>query len=81
MCQESQSGLMCSTWCIMVAWVAYAANASSFTTVVPKVQVTGSSSAHTICELSLFDVLFSPMLGGFSLGSPVSSLRKNQHVS
>jgi hypothetical protein len=61
--------------------VAYAANASSFTTVVPKVRVTGSSSADTIWELSLFDVLFSPMLRGFSPGSPVSSLCQNQHVS
>jgi hypothetical protein len=43
--------------------------------VVPKVRVTGSSSADTTCELSLFDVLFSPMIRGFS---PVSSLRKNQ---
>jgi hypothetical protein len=64
-----------------VAWVAYAANASSFTTVVPKVRVTGLSSVDTICELSLFDVLFSPMLRGFSPGSPVSSLCKNQCVS
>jgi hypothetical protein len=48
-----------------------AANVSSFTTVVPKVWVTGSSSVVTICELSLFDVLFSPMLRGFSPGSPV----------
>jgi hypothetical protein len=31
-----------------VAWVAYAANASSFTTVVPKVWVTGSSSADNM---------------------------------
>jgi hypothetical protein len=36
---------------------------------------------YTICELSLFDVVFSPMLQGFSPGSLVSSLRKNQHVS
>jgi hypothetical protein len=56
--------------------VAYAAKASSFTTVVSKIRVTGSSSANTICELSLFDVLFSPMLQGFSPGSPVSSLRQ-----
>jgi hypothetical protein len=66
----------------VVAWVAYAAIALSFTTVVPTVRVTGSSSTDTnICELSLFDVLFSPMLQGFSSGSPVSSLRKNQHAS
>jgi hypothetical protein len=50
-------------------------------TVVPKVRVTCSSSSDTICELSLFDVLFSPLLRGFSPGSPVSSLRKNQHVN
>jgi hypothetical protein len=56
--------------------VAYAANASSFTIVVPKVRITGSSSAYTICELSLFDVLFSSMLQGLSPRSPVSSLRK-----
>jgi hypothetical protein len=37
------------------------------------VRVTGSSSADTICELSLFDVLF-------SYATRVSSLRKNQHV-
>jgi hypothetical protein len=54
-----------------VALVAHAANALSFTTVVPKVWATGSSSADTICELSLFDVLSSPMLQGFSPGSPV----------
>jgi hypothetical protein len=64
---------------IRVALMVYAAKAPSFTTVVPKVQVTGSSSADTICEFSLFDVLFSPMLRGCSLGSPVSSLLKNQH--
>jgi hypothetical protein len=46
---------------LWVAWVAYAANASSCTTVVPKVRGTGSSSADTICELRLFDVLFSPI--------------------
>ena len=35
-----------------------------------------------ISKLSLFDVLSSPVPQGFfSLGSPVSSLCKNQHVS
>ena len=43
--------------------------------------VAGSSPANATCELSLFDMLLSPLLRDFSPGSPVFSLRNNQHVS
>lgn len=52
--------------------MAYSDNALFFTTVISKVWVTGTSPANAICELCLFDMLFSP---------PDPPLHKNLYVS